>query len=98
MLVDLHAHYPMHLYPEARTRIGRRLRRSRSIFRLVRQQQAWFRALLVGLASLFINYRSIFSGPRVRMIRFRSGGSTSIVSTRSPGRTGTPQSARTPTA
>lgn len=73
MLVDLHAHYPMHLYPEARTRMGRRLRRSRSIFRLVRQQQAWFRALLVGLASLFINYRSIFSGPRVRMSYMRKG-------------------------
>ena len=73
MLVDLHAHYPMHLYPEARTRVGRRVRRSRSIFRLVRQQQAWFRALLVGLASLFINYRSIISGPRVRMSYMREG-------------------------
>ena len=73
MLVDLHAHYPMHLYPEARTRVGRRLRRSRGIFRLVRQQRAWFRALLVGLASLFINYRSIFSGPRVRMSYMREG-------------------------
>ena len=73
MLVDLHAHYPMHLYPEARTRVGRRLRRSRSFFQLVRRQRTWFRALLVGIASLFINYRSIFSGPRVRMGYMRKG-------------------------
>ncbi len=32
------------------------------------------RALLVGLASLFANYRSLFSGPRVRMSYMRTGG------------------------
>jgi microsomal dipeptidase-like Zn-dependent dipeptidase len=74
VLVDLHAHYPMHLYPEARTRVGRRLRRSHGFWRLLRsRQRAWFRALLIGLASLFINYRSIFSGPRVRMSYMRKG-------------------------
>jgi microsomal dipeptidase-like Zn-dependent dipeptidase len=64
----------MHLYPEARTRVGRRLRRSHGFWRLLRsRRRAWFRAFLIGLASLFINYRSIFSGPRVRMSYMRKG-------------------------
>jgi membrane dipeptidase len=64
----------MHIYPEARTRVGRRLRRSHGFWRLLRSRsRAWFRAFLIGLASLFINYRSIFSGPRVRMSYMRKG-------------------------
>ena len=54
MIADLHAHYPMHLVPEERgspidaitTARGRRRLRDR------------IRALLVGLASRFGNYRS----------------------------------------
>jgi microsomal dipeptidase-like Zn-dependent dipeptidase len=39
-----------------------------------RRLRDWLRALLVGLASLFANYRSPFSGPRVRMSYMRAGG------------------------
>lgn len=60
----------MHLVPDAggsflrllHSRPGRRRLRDR------------VRALLVGLASLFANYRSLFSGPRVRMSYMRAGG------------------------
>ena len=73
MLVDLHAHYPMHLYPEARTRIGRRVRRSRSIFRLVRQQQAWFRALLRDMAPLQQELRAAYGGQDAELICEENG-------------------------
>jgi microsomal dipeptidase-like Zn-dependent dipeptidase len=64
----------MHLHPEARTRVGRRLHRSPGPWRLLRsRQRARFRAFLIGVASLFVNYRSIFSGPRVRMSYMRKG-------------------------
>lgn len=48
-----------------------RLLRSR---RERRRLSAWARALLVGLASLFANYRSLFSGPRVHVGYMRDGG------------------------
>ncbi len=70
MIVDLHAHYPMHLVPQPRVRLLRLLLSSKERRRL----RDWLRALLVGLASLFANYRSLFSGPRVRMRYMRAGG------------------------
>jgi microsomal dipeptidase-like Zn-dependent dipeptidase len=70
VIVDLHAHYPMHLVPHARVRLLRLLR-SRGERRRLRDR---LRALLVGLASLFANYRSLFSGPRVHMSYMRAGG------------------------
>jgi microsomal dipeptidase-like Zn-dependent dipeptidase len=72
MLVDLHAHYPMHLVP-SRTRLGSHLRRGPTAWRALQSPRSplglreRFQALVVGLVSLFFNYRSIFSGPRVRM-------------------------------
>ena len=76
MIVDLHAHYPMHLVPEARgsaldllsTAKGRSGLRDR------------LRALLVGLASRFANYRSFEAGPRVTMEAMRQGGVGAILS------------------
>ena len=68
MIADLHAHYAMHLVDEdgstwkllgpARGR-GSLLDRSR--------------ALLVGLASRFANYRDLFSGPRVTLSSLHEG-------------------------
>ena len=70
MIVDLHAHYPMHLVAKLRgspidvitTARGRR--RLRDVIR------AW----LVGLASRFANYRSFGSGPRVTIKSMQDGG------------------------
>jgi microsomal dipeptidase-like Zn-dependent dipeptidase len=39
-----------------------------------RRLRDWVRAVLVGLASLVANYRSPFSGPRVRVSYMRAGG------------------------
>ena len=60
----------MHLVPRPRVRRLRLLLSSKERRRL----RDWLRALLVGLASLFANYRSLFSGPRVRMRYMRAGG------------------------
>jgi len=70
VIADLHAHYPMHLVPEARgnlldligSRSGRRRLRDR------------IRALLIGLASRVDNYRSFDSGPRVTVPSLQAGG------------------------
>jgi microsomal dipeptidase-like Zn-dependent dipeptidase len=69
LIVDLHAHYAMHLVPRASgTPIdlfakakGRRRLRDR------------LRARLIGLASRFANYRSFESGPRVTIPQLRDG-------------------------
>jgi microsomal dipeptidase-like Zn-dependent dipeptidase len=75
VIADLHAHYAMHLAPGARGTIdlvttarGRRRLRDR------------FRALLVGVASRFANYRSLESGPRVTIGSLREGGVGVILS------------------
>lgn len=68
-MIDLHAHYPMHLVPSTRGKVwtvlrtvpGRRALRDR------------LRARLVGLASLAINHRTVCSGPRVRVSSMRAG-------------------------
>ena len=69
-VADLHAHYPMHLVP-------RRPRGLRKLFfgdwRNARLRDR-YRALLVGVASRFGNYRSFESGPRVTIGSLRSGG------------------------
>ena len=69
MIADLHAHYPMHLVPEARgtaydllaTAGGRHRLRDR------------VRARLIGIAGRFANYRSFDSGPRVTIPAMRAG-------------------------
>ena len=69
MIVDLHAHYGMHLLPQVDgttidlfgTAKGRRRLRDR------------LRARLIGLASRFANYRSFESGPRVTLPTLREG-------------------------
>jgi microsomal dipeptidase-like Zn-dependent dipeptidase len=69
LIVDLHAHYAMHLIPRATgtpidlfsTAKGRGRLRDR------------VRARLIGLASRFANYRSFESGPRVTIPQLRQG-------------------------
>jgi membrane dipeptidase len=70
LIVDLHAHYPVHLVPEGELSIWRLLRSRRERRRL----RDRIRAFLVALASLFKNYRSLFSGPRVRIEYMQEGG------------------------
>src|SRR6059058_1370901 len=60
----------MHLVPRARVSLLGLLR-SRHRRRRLRD---WLRALVIGLASVFANYRSLFSGQRVRMSYMRTGG------------------------
>jgi microsomal dipeptidase-like Zn-dependent dipeptidase len=70
MIVDLHAHYAMHVIPEKPLGV-RQLLASSADRRRLRDRA---RALLTGLASLFFNYRSPWAGPRVRMEYLREGG------------------------
>jgi membrane dipeptidase len=69
VIVDLHAHYPMHVLPEAKGSLWKLLHTPLGRGRL----RDRMRALLVGLASRFINYRSFWSGPRVTMDSLRRG-------------------------
>jgi microsomal dipeptidase-like Zn-dependent dipeptidase len=69
MVCDVHAHYPMHLVPPARAAQRRLLRAARRPDGLSDRM----RAELVGLASLVANYRSVFSGPRVRIEYLHEG-------------------------
>ena len=59
----------MHLVPGGKLSVWRLLRSRRERRRL----SARIRALLVGLASLVDNYRSLFSGPRVRIEYMQEG-------------------------
>jgi microsomal dipeptidase-like Zn-dependent dipeptidase len=79
-LVDLHAHYPMHIHPGIRWEwLHLARKRARVPFRLHRARRDahgvldWLRGLGVDIASLVMNYRSLFSGPRVRMEYMREG-------------------------
>ena len=69
MIADLHAHYPMHLVPDEHGKpidlISTVRRRPQLSDRL--------RAMLVGLASRFANYRSFLAEPRVTIGRLRDG-------------------------
>lgn len=69
MIADLHAHYAIHLVPEAHEALaiakkarGRRRLRDR------------LRAIAIGLLSRFANYESFDSGPRVTIRSLREGG------------------------
>src|SRR4051794_39135810 len=69
MIADLHAHYPMHLVPRMRGRLWHLLRSRRGRARL----RDYMRALVIGFAGRVANYRTMFSGPRVRIDYMRSG-------------------------
>lgn len=70
MIVDLHAHYAMHLVGRRRFRLLELLRSERER----RRFKLYVRAVLVGIASRFANYRTLFSGERVRVSYMRQGG------------------------
>lgn len=70
MIADLHAHYPMHVVPGLRGSLWRLLWSRRGQRRL----RDLVRAELIGVASRFGNYRTFFSGPRVRTRYMREGG------------------------
>jgi microsomal dipeptidase-like Zn-dependent dipeptidase len=70
VIVDLHAHYPMHLVPGGKASL-RRLLASGAERRRLRDR---IRALLIGLASRFGNYATFHSGPRVRIDYMQKGG------------------------
>ena len=69
LVADLHAHYPIHIVPKARGKLWRLLFSARGRARLRDIIRAW----LVGLASRFGNYRSFFSGSRLRIRSLREG-------------------------
>jgi membrane dipeptidase len=70
VIVDLHAHYPMHLVPGGKVSLWRLLVSGQERRRL----RDRVRALLIGLASRFGNYASFHSGPRVRIEYMQKGG------------------------
>lgn len=70
MIVDLHAHYPMHLVPDAQ---GTTLRLLTSPPTQARRRDR-LRARLVALASRFANYETFLSGPGVTVPLMRAGG------------------------
>jgi microsomal dipeptidase-like Zn-dependent dipeptidase len=70
MIADLHAHFPMHLVPRGRGDLRRVLGSARERRRL----RDRLRAVLIGLASRVANYRTLVSGPRVRVESMREGG------------------------
>jgi microsomal dipeptidase-like Zn-dependent dipeptidase len=76
MIVDLHAHYPMHLVPEER-------RSTLDVLVTGKGRARWrdrIRAMLVGLGSRFANYRSFETGPRVTVESLRAGEVGAILS------------------
>ena len=70
MIVDLHAHYPMHVVGRSRGSLWKQLR-SREGRRLLNWR---IKAALVNFAGRFGNYRTFFSGPRVRIEYMQEGG------------------------
>ena len=64
MLVDLHAHYPMHLLPEERRRTHERLKRWR---------RERLRAQVVRMLSAFINYQGPGDTPGVTLELMKAG-------------------------
>jgi microsomal dipeptidase-like Zn-dependent dipeptidase len=69
-VADLHAHYAMHLVPRAPRGFRRLIFFDPGEGSLSDRS----RTVLVGMASLFANYRSFWSGPRVTIGSLRSGG------------------------
>jgi microsomal dipeptidase-like Zn-dependent dipeptidase len=70
VIADLHAHYPMHLVPAGRVRLWRLLVSGAERTRL----RDRIRALVIGLASRFVNHAGFRSGPRVRISYMQEGG------------------------
>jgi microsomal dipeptidase-like Zn-dependent dipeptidase len=70
VIADLHAHYPMHLVPETRGSPFELMSRASGRQRL----RDKLRALLVGFAGRFMNYRDLESGERVNVSLMRKGG------------------------
>ena len=70
MIVDLHAHYPMHLDPGLRGNLWSLLRTRRGQLEI----RDHLRALGENLASQFANYPSLFSRERVRINWMAEGG------------------------
>jgi len=68
VIVDLHAHYPMHVVPGKRPSVGR-IARVADDLNLRDRIRVW----LINLASRFANWQSLFSGPRVRVEYMREG-------------------------
>jgi len=68
MIVDLHAHYPMHVVPGKRPSVGRVAHVAEDL--ALRDR---IRVWLINLASRFANWQSLFSGPRVRVEYMREG-------------------------
>jgi microsomal dipeptidase-like Zn-dependent dipeptidase len=70
VIVDLHAHYPMHLMPSARGSVLKLIGTPRGRWRLLDRA----RAFLLRIISRFGNYASFESGPGVTVPLMRSGG------------------------
>lgn len=70
MIADLHTHYVVHLEDRKPFHLGELLRSSRERRRL----GLHVRAALMRMASRFANYRTFFSGPRVRVDYMCAGG------------------------
>jgi len=64
MLLDLHAHYPMHVVPQQRRGTHAQIKRWR---------RAWLRAQIVRLLSLFFNYQGPGDEPGVTLELMRRG-------------------------
>jgi len=64
MLVDLHAHYPMHVLPQPRQGTHKQIERWR---------RAWLRAQIVRLLSRFANYQAPGDEPGVTLDYMRAG-------------------------
>lgn len=70
MIVDLHAHYPMHVVPLSRERPEELLLSTAGRARLLDR----IRASAIHLVGRFANYGSFESGPRVTIPRLHAGG------------------------
>jgi microsomal dipeptidase-like Zn-dependent dipeptidase len=68
VIVDLHAHYPMHIVPGPRGSVGKLVRAADDLA-MSDRMRAW----LINLASRFANWRNFLSGPRVRIEYMREG-------------------------
>jgi microsomal dipeptidase-like Zn-dependent dipeptidase len=75
LIVDLHAHYPMHIVPGARADVPKLLHTAERL-----RLRDRVRAQLVGFASRFANYRTFCSGPRVRLKYMREGEVEAVLS------------------
>ncbi|HZK15931.1 MAG TPA: membrane dipeptidase [Solirubrobacterales bacterium] len=69
MIVDLHAHYPMHIVPKGKVKLWRLLTSREEGQHLIDR----VKALLVDLVSRFRNYPSFHAGPRVRVKYMKRG-------------------------